>query len=142
MKLNIDCVRDVLLAVEEYCAFKASYIKEADALRFQCISLSQQELFAKLPQHYAEDIAYSVLILHEAGYIAVNISQFNNIINHFTVYRLTYAGHEFLDVIRPADRFRKIKQCALSIGAECLGTFMKLGTGLLGDAVSGLLNNS
>ena len=141
MKLNIDCIRDVLLAVEEYCTFRPVFRKDTNVLYFHCDSLNQQELFAKLPGHTAEDITYTVLILHEAGYITVDISQTSNIINRFTVQRLTYQGHEFLDTIRPDERFVQIKQYAVSIGAECLGTFMKLGTGLLRDTISDILTN-
>lgn len=90
MKLNQDCVRDILLATEELPYnhyFKLDYL--VNAPEFKCYT--------------SEEIQYSVEKLKEAGYIDAEITKYLDGGYNFALKSITWSGHEFLDNIRNKD---------------------------------------
>lgn len=122
MKLDIDCVRDVLLAVEEYHEILAlrTNLYEDDPLShkvfFQSNFITRNFLNEQFPDRQAE-IAYTVLILKEAGYIIADVVGWENTVTDYKIYRLTYTGHEFLEKIRSPQIFSAVKQSLAEIGS-------------------------
>ncbi|MCM1102514.1 MAG: DUF2513 domain-containing protein [Clostridium sp.] len=58
-----------------------------------------------------EQVAYHCSILHEGGYIhACNVQYSGNKVYLFSVGRLTWEGHEFLDKIREDTIWKKTKE--------------------------------
>lgn len=95
MKLNIDCVRDVLLEFETFpigCYFVES--------------------FKKSIEHYDQETVLYVLVkLTEADYINADY-HFNDILD------ITFQGHEFLEKIRSDTVWnQKLKPVFLSVGS-------------------------
>lgn len=90
MKLIHDCIRDVMLYIEE-----------------------NQELFGvmdsrsiNLPNYSNEDITYTLIKLGEAGYLNIDsITLDENVI----FKDITYAGHQFLDNIRDTKVWKETK---------------------------------
>ena len=84
MKLNHDCVRDILLYLEEYLFDKPLKIKT---------------LFSQLCDKYQlEDIIYTCQKLKEADFITFTIDSECN--RHSFIKSITWKGHNFLDNIR------------------------------------------
>ena len=127
MKLNYDCVRSVLLAVE-----KAEMIDENLSLT----PLKVFELFDGLPEYKDNEILYTVEKLKEAGYINATI-QFAA--GHFidgTVSSITYSGHEYLDNIREPEVWRKVKSVLAKAGATTLPLISQAAQMLIGSQLT------
>lgn len=105
MRLNIDCVRDIMLAVEEK-PYKQTY--------------TVSKLSEYLP--YTEDeIEYCCYKLYEASFlelIVVNTCSSGYAIK--SINELTYSGHEFLESIRPKSVWKKTKHVLAEIGSFSL----------------------
>lgn len=107
MKLNPDCIRDVLIWLEEN-------IKVSDE---SFSSYHLQDLYDVLPRYKNDEVYYSIYNLFQIHYIegkflllpsgAVKICEIKNI---------TWNGHQFLNTIRPTSIWEATK-----IGASKLG---------------------
>ena len=84
MKLNHNCIRNVLLYFEE----KLDCCNELDLFGFSCDGFSK------------EDTTYSIKKLIEAGYLSAKVVDDINGDTLITVYEITWNGHNFLDTIR------------------------------------------
>lgn len=108
MKLNIDCVRDVLLLIEEQPFNTELGIK----------SISE-----RLPNYSVDELEYTCLKLNEGGYIkAVTMSTLEFVSPRIiSVQELTYAGHQFIDNIRNDYVFDETKtQIANTVGSASM----------------------
>lgn len=87
MKLNIDCIRDVLLVVEDQ-PFGGE--------------LKITSIFKQLSNYTEDELEYTCLKLYEAKYInAITMTTLGvSGPQIFAIQDLTYAGHQFLDTIR------------------------------------------
>lgn len=102
MRLDKDLVREILLAVE------------ADA------GVAQGWITLDLPGRDADEVSYHVMLLDEAGFID---NQDLRTVESFEWQpkRLTYKGHEFLDVIRDGEVWRLTKAGAEKAGGASIG---------------------
>ena len=116
MKLNLDCARDVLLAVES---------KEYGAV------FKLDELARKLSVYDADEVAYACVKLKEAGYLQV-VTAYTPC-SHLPIVQgireLTFNGHEFLANISDDGNWQKIREAAASAGSLAL------------DVVAGIASN-
>ncbi len=119
MKLNHDCVRDLLLTVEE------STIDETLSLYF----LPQKQ---RLENYQVDDIAYTIQRLKEAGYLNVmditTSDGYSAIINS-----ITWNGHQFLDNIRDKSIWEKTKEKASVVGGVSLPILSELAKSYLAE---------
>ncbi|MBU5673260.1 DUF2513 domain-containing protein [Paenibacillus brevis] len=115
MKLNHDCVRDLLLTIEETLPLDAMALTTG---------LHQHENLSKY--EYAE-IVYCVSKLREAGYIETIgqdlISPVGRVIK---VRGLTYTGHLFLDNIRDNKVWRTVKRQAATLASVSMNMLTSL----------------
>lgn len=108
MKLNPDCVRDVLLYLEEN-------LKIEDGQKFSQITLHQ--LKQELNKYSEEDVFYSVYNLHQIRFIEGNIKDANNIKMYFCeIHNITWNCHQFLNTIRPKSVWEATKTGAAKLG--------------------------
>lgn len=135
MKLNLDCIRDVLLTVE-----KCQQIELSQRGGIISKYLSMRDVLIELSNQLPEDIVYSVIILNEAEYIDAHITLTDSVIANFKIYRLTYKGHEFLDEIRDGKIWSGVKEGAASIGTFGLSTVSDIARGLISTAITAFLN--
>lgn len=129
MKLNPDCVRDVLLAVES-CSFGER--------------MTLEDLNTKLPQYSAEDLCYTCLKLQEGGYLELlTISALRMPMPLIKeIGSLTYFGHEFLDTIREDNNWGKVKAVAQKAGTFSLTTLGEIAKELAKVAAIAALQSS
>ena len=93
MKLNQDCIRDLLLYLEET-------LKLNDYLSISNISLEN---------YSSEELLYTADKLYEAGYLKCSRKVYDNTDLMIFVSSITYSGHQFLDNIRDDKVFEKTK---------------------------------
>lgn len=101
MKLNINCLRDTLLSLEEWLVLN-------EELEFCVVDLAELCKTSSLLRYSKQEIAYTLVLLEEAGLIKALIGYASDCIYDIDVVRLTFQGHQFLDSIRPLPLWKKI----------------------------------
>ena len=103
MKLDFDCIRDVLLTLEKF--------------PYGEVILSEQ-LYDDLKNYSPETISYSLLKLYEADYIEAHIPEIDGVFPEVShIYDITFQGHEFLDNIRSNKIWVKTKSILSELGS-------------------------
>lgn len=126
MKLNHDCVRDVMLSLEEKLEYGSYYL----------ISLADKESEFEYP---IEDVLYSLEKLHEAGFIEANISKFLDGGRMVRVFSISWYGHQFLDNIRPPTAWEKTKGILSRIGGGSLSVASDISGKVISELIKGYL---
>jgi hypothetical protein len=101
MRLNYDCIRDVLLSLEDM------FVLNED-LETNIIIVS--DLCEELPDYSKQDIAYSLVMLEEADYIHANIQYADDCILDIIVSGITFEGHKYLDTVRTSAVWEETKK--------------------------------
>lgn len=121
MRLNPDCIRDILFFVEENTSYT----------NFIILSRRLDNLNINLKNQYSSDeILYHLILCDEYGYLVLD----NSNINDFHIMRLTTQGHEFLEDIRNNNTWNKVKTKGKEIGSFSLN--------ILSQIVADVLTNS
>ena len=112
MKLNPNCIRDVLLYLEEHL-----YV-DLDKRNFNTIELKDLRMALELREKYdEEDIWYTVYNLKSIGYIEGRINDVGDMKMMFCqITNITWTGHQFLNTIRPKDVWDATLQGASKLG--------------------------
>lgn len=128
MVLNPDCVRDILLCVEN-CGFGER--------------LNLTSLHDKLPNYTEEDLWYTCLKLEEGGYLDLITVQFLRMPmpSIKQINGLTYSGHEFLNTIREDGNWGKAKDVAKKAGVFSLKTLGEIAQEVAKAAVTSALQS-
>ncbi|EUJ27768.1 Uncharacterised protein [Listeria grayi] len=117
MKLNPDCVKDVLLSIEENVGLE-EHLRNINELKLS-------DLYSD------EDITYTLLKLDEANFIHFSHTSGSNSFYSLSIGNMTYEGHNFLDTVRDPSRWEKVKQKAASVGGVSIPILQQLGALLL-----------
>lgn len=128
MKLNYDCIRDVLLYLEDNLEYVSP---ETDDLEHKEISVfAISKAFAG--QYAKADVQYTIEKLTEAGYITLSGVVFGKkqIICKANVSDITFTGHEFLGHIREPKVWDVLKSGAKKAGVTSIGILGTLGMAL------------
>lgn len=131
MKLNLDCVRDILLTLESentlFCCHVKNFV-HSDSLS----SYSEDELL------------YCCLRLYEGRYINLSLlegyttdSPLEYCIEY--VYGLTFTGHQFLESIREPERFKKVKNICSKVTSGSFSIISSVASTLLSEQLKTLL---
>lgn len=128
MRLNPDCVRDVMLAVEA-CDFGERMTLSA--------------LCEKLPEYNENELRYTCLKLDEGGLLDVlSIPIIRQTMPGIkSINDLTYEGHEFLETIRENKNWGKIKSVAKSAGTFSLKAISQIGQSVISAAITAALQS-
>jgi hypothetical protein len=124
MRLNPDCIRDILITVEE----NTGYHKKMD-----CQDLSIYPLFTRY-EH--DEVCYHFKQCETAGLIE-KIQWYLG--GSFSVTDLTYSGHEFLSNIRDDTTWNSVKEKSKSIGSQSLTALMQIASNLITQIISSRL---
>lgn len=117
MKLNIDCIRTILLECEN--------IPYNSYLPFT-------QLVSALNTMYSEDeIAYNCLKLKEADYLSVVTKSDHPGIKIVRINDITFSGHEFLNNVRSSKVAEATKNICSKIGVTSLQAFTQIATGVV-----------
>lgn len=134
MRLNYDCIRDVLLELEEMLT--CNYTDQ----NFHTNEVDIENLFDKLSDknYTIEEIFYSVKNLEQAKFIIADFKQADDGIIDCEIFDITYEGHEFINKVRKDKVWNKVKDKVMSTGASVtLSVISKLTT----DTILGFISN-
>ena len=134
MKLDLDCVRDVLLTIGEQQAMKVTGLGQ-----IRSVPLTIRSIADCLKDYDKADIAYTLVILKEGGFVDANISQTDSIIANIVINRLTYSGHEYLQSIKDNTNWNKVKSVATKLGAYSLSFVGDIAKSVLSSAIQAAL---
>ena len=121
MKLNPDCVRDVLLTLES-CEFQES--------------ISIETLCSRISNRNPDDVHYTCIKLSEAGFISVQSAKYlYGGVRVSIIEDITYAGHEFLANIRKDTVWNGVKSVAGKVGATSLFALTQIATKVVTELI-------
>lgn len=123
MKLNPDCTRAILLAVEEMCdaGHYFSFEQDAGAIKGD---------FA------ADEIAYHARQCDLSGMLC-NFKR--DITGNFTITDLSPKGHEFLADIRSDTVWNNVKAVSAKVGSKSLTAISKIATSVISEIIKSQL---
>lgn len=116
MKLNPDCIRDILLYVEESTDYHVSC----------CISPGK--LNPPLDAYPANVVMYHVEQCIMSNYFSKTSSDLSNTI---TIKGLSPIGHQFIDNVRNDTIWNDVKAVSSKIGSKSLDALEKIATGVI-----------
>ena len=125
MKLNADCMRDVMLKIE---LLQAITVDEENNVSFEPLWID--DLYQTLPKHDKRDIFYALYNLDQAGYVSTNMIKGDDSSLGYVVNYITYEGHNFLDRIRDPKAWRYIKTAGSAIGNFSLSVINQIASGV------------
>lgn len=115
MKLNKDCVRLVLLYIEEHCVYKTNKFGDKTMHNVNLYELVNAKEFFGI---HKDDIRYTIVKLLEGDYIKGSLIPKNSGVNFdiVSISQLTLRGHDLLDNIRPEPVWNKTKGVLQKVG--------------------------
>ena len=117
MRLNPDCIRDILFYVEENAGYSEMIPFYTNLERFNI----------KLKNDYPADvILYHLELCEEYGYLAI----YSHTMGAINVKRLSVSGHEFLENIRQDTNWNKTKEVAKSAGSTSIEILSNIASNL------------
>lgn len=134
MKLNLECIRSVMLSLER----ELSFTDDGDCLTKNDVSL--ELLCELLPEYQKEDIFYSLFNLDQAGYLNISVHWASDSVYECLVNYMTYDGHEFLNEIRDGKRWNKVKSITTAIRNYSLSAVSSIAEGVTNAAISAFLS--
>lgn len=121
MKLDIDCVRDVMLELESF--------------PIGCYNIHS---FSKtIRQRGEENVIYTLATLSEAGYIKAKFMM-AEAGNYYcdAIYCLTFDGHEFLETIREPNIWKQLSGVVINGGTGSIKVIMDIAVELAKQAAA------
>ena len=118
MKMNEDCIRDILKYLVENLTIKIDHNKGG----FNDISmLTIMKEFE--PKYAREDIWYSVYNLSQDRFIDTNDIRKQSMVGFafVEIYNVTHRGHQFYETIQPESIWDKTKSVVSKVGVHTLG---------------------
>ena len=122
MKLNPDCIRDILITVESV-EYGSAY--------------TLPRLSEKLPQYSPEELNYHCLKLIEADFIEGDSM---DVAKSYTpqisrIYDLTFSGHQFLANVRSDNIWNGVKSVGLKIGSVSLEALTQIASNVITELI-------
>ncbi|RBQ00698.1 DUF2513 domain-containing protein [Lactobacillus gasseri] len=115
MELNNDCIRDVLLFIED-SNYPPNFLVLSDFFGAD-----------NLRQYYPDVIRYTILKLYEAKYINLDSVQIKNgYLLDFRCVGISWIGHQFLENIREHTTWNIVKQKAKIVGSASIAILSKI----------------
>lgn len=138
MKLNPDCIRDVLLYLEENLSYNH---ERQDSIEHNSITMYKiSEDLHNEKGYEIDDVNYSIEKLIEIRYIIpeTQLRGHNNSILYCPISDISYNGHMFLGTIRPKSIWDATKEKAKQIGGMSVHGLSMISSAI----IQGLASNS
>jgi len=137
MRLNPNCIRAVLLYVEENAKFttRADSIKKPTNIVFHDLYNSPE-----LKKFSEDDVYYSVLKLFEGQYISGTLQLRGNVtIMYCDIDGITLEGHDLLDNIRDNSVWNKTKESLSGVASVSLKIMSKVAGAVAAEYVKAMM---
>ncbi|MCP3806453.1 DUF2513 domain-containing protein [Paenibacillus sp. Lou8.1] len=122
MKLNKDCIRDLLLAVES-----EPFGNEVTKHTFNSNPFTEPYSF--------EEIIYTTQRLIEANYINAQVQYAGDEVHNFYISSLTWEGHQFLDNIRDNGVWKKSKDIASRFSSVSISMLSSIASNVIAQII-------
>jgi hypothetical protein len=124
MKLNPDCIRDILFVVEN----NATYSND----------VSEETIFKELDSKYPrEEILYHVRQCEHSGLFLKVVHYFGG----FSIQDLSPYGHQFINDIRQDNNWNRTKDIAKNVGSFSLDVLKDISSQVIATLISNQLGN-
>ena len=124
MKLNPDCIRDILFVVEEYSTYSND--------------ISEDKLYENLvPKYSQEEILYHVRQCEHSGLFLKVQHYFGG----FSIQDLSPYGHQFINDIRQDTNWNRTKDIAKNVGSFSLDVLKDISSQVITNLISNQLGN-
>lgn len=130
MKYNLDCARDILFLLEDKLTISPD-------LEFDILSI--QEIALDLTKYEIQDIANTLIVLEEAGFIVASSLDANNALSEFAVSRITYDGYQFIENIRSVTVWNQTKSVCLKVGSFSISTISQIAVSIITSLINAQL---
>lgn len=124
MRLNPDCVRDILLLVEKNTNFKAKF------------RYDNSRHYEEMEPYTLNEFFYHVKQCELAGLI-YGVKCFT--MNGLEIKDLTPDGHQFLANIRSDNNWNKTKEIAKNVGSSSLDAIKQISIGVVSELIKSQL---
>lgn len=131
MKLNTDCIRDVLLELEKSLTYRTD-----DEGHLERVSVSLHDLDCILVRYTKEDIFYTLTNLEQAGFIKMTTQWSGSGLYRCVVNCITFQGHEFLEKIRDDQTWDNVKARAAAVRNYSLDAISAIANGVASAAIA------
>ena len=121
MKLNSDCVRDILIAIEDSTNFQ------------EAINNNQLETLDVINSYTSEEILYHLRQLSWAGLIQAFDCYADG---GYSILHLSPKGHEFLNNIRSDENWNRTKSLASKVGSHSLSALQQIASGVISATIN------
>nr|DAP67149.1 MAG TPA: YjcQ protein [Caudoviricetes sp.] len=121
MKLFHDCVRDVMLYLEDN--LEDTYFINSESIT--------------LKKYSSKDITYTLKKLAEAGFIEIDKVTYEN---NFNIKWMTYYGHQFLDNIRDNKVWSETKSILSKFSSVSLNMVQNIASQVISNLIIASLN--
>ena len=125
MRLNPDCMRDVLLVAEENLPLNGS--------------LPMSDLLPLLPGYSKDEITYTCLKLNEANLLNIFKTPYPGGTFVNDIREITYNGHQFLENIRNQSTWETVKQKLSFLGSSSVPVIMSVASQVILNKISSSL---
>ena len=116
MKLDHDCIRDILLTVEDMDYSATGMVKE------------NFENKSRIKNYDSIQVLYTLKRLNDAGFINVLFAKGEAFYHFYNVHSLTFSGHQMLDDIRDDKVWKKTKDEASKLSSASIPVLQQLAT--------------
>ena len=125
MKLDIECVRDVLLEFEQ-------------------LPLGAHTVYSfpnALAKYGIDNVDYTIAKLTEANYISAEVTRLTNgTYDFYGIYDITFEGHQFLEKIRDNKIWSKTKKVASNVGSRALDVIAQIASTTISEIINRQFN--
>lgn len=125
MKLNYDCLRKTLMALEEVLTLRDDYGYQSIGVHEIIDNPNISNEFDK------KDIAYCLYMMIDAGLIEETQRTPLTPCRERCICTITYKGHEFLDNVRDNDIWKETKEKAVKVGSVALNILSQIAANVI-----------
>lgn len=143
MKLDPECIRDLMLFCEEHTYIKAEEVGNFTCARYHVLYVDSMRLVPPLNKYDAGSLIYHVIQLSESGYLATDF-HFDPVENFRhnalpAIYYVTPKGHEFIASIVVKAQWDKTSKILRSLGSVSLTVIETVSKGIASAAIEQIL---
>ena len=129
MKIDYDCIRDVLIALEEHLTLN-------DDLTYKEISIIDFIHFEELSQYDRKQIAYCIYKLADAQYIETFQVPISSKTSYSSIKCITYKGHEFISNTKNPSIWKKTTNIAKQIGVFSMPILSQIAANVITNIIN------
>lgn len=143
MKLDPECIRDIMLFCEEHTYIKAEEVEKQICASYRVLCVDYMRCVPPLNKYDAGALIYHIIQLSESGYLATDF-HFDPITNFRhnklpAVYYVTPKGHEFITAICGETQWEKISKILRSFGSVSLTVIETISKGIASAAIEQII---